>query len=321
VGNNGLFLIEVELDGIVNYTWLDIVEVNNSYWNGQTGIMVIERELGFGDHMYVLPEELTELNAHLWSGHVEYDGSVTLSDDDLITVVGDASIKYETDGGWDTWMRFPGSGNARWNMSDLQSIAFWVRTHNDNWSFQNNSPWIYLICADGKVEYHPNAELLNDAQDTWVEQIIPAEGNATWIRTVHGNPDLSQVQAMEFHADTWDTGFTMWVDGLHFDLGSVAVTEIPVPARLSLSQNAPNPFNPTTTINFALPKAGEVRLTVYDASGRRLRTLIDEQRETGRYSVNWDGRDDHGAGQGSGVYFYRLEAGETGLTRKMVLLK
>jgi hypothetical protein len=89
----------------------------------------------------------------------------------------------------------------------------------------------------------------------------------------------------------------------------------------SLSQNQPNPFNPTTTIRFVLPAREDVTLVIYDANGQLVRTLVNEVRGYGAHEVTWDGRDDAGATVGSGVYFYRLRAGKLTESKKMVLLK
>ncbi|MCP4549790.1 MAG: T9SS type A sorting domain-containing protein [bacterium] len=321
-GSNGLLLIEVEYDGIVNYVWLDIVEVNNAFWGGQTDTVVVERQVSFGDHMFALPDELTELNAHQWSGHADMGATVTLTDDGSRTVVGSASVKYDTNGAYDTWMRYPGSGNARWNLSSMTSFEFDIYAENENeYGFQSHSPWIFLRCEHGSYEYHSADEALNAHLDSWVHFTVPVGGNADWVLTTHGTPDLGDVRAIEFHADTWGDGFILWIDGFRFDLGEVAVNdEGPVPA-LVLGQNMPNPFNPTTKIVFALPEAGSVQLQIIDAAGRRVRTLVNERLEVGRHEVTWDGRDDTGHRQGSGLYLYRLEAGGHALTRKMLLLK
>jgi flagellar hook assembly protein FlgD len=93
------------------------------------------------------------------------------------------------------------------------------------------------------------------------------------------------------------------------------------PLETALAQNVPNPFNPTTTIRFSLAAPGQVTLAVYDVSGRRVRTLVDEYRAADRYHVSWDGRNEAGESVASGVYFYRLVAGRFAQTKKMVLLK
>ena len=89
-----------------------------------------------------------------------------------------------------------------------------------------------------------------------------------------------------------------------------------------LQQNTPNPFNPATTIEFAVSacRCGAVR--IYDTRGQVVRTLLDrEYASTAHDRVTWDGRDDAGAMVPAGVYFYKLFAGSDTATRKMILLK
>jgi flagellar hook assembly protein FlgD/DNA/RNA endonuclease YhcR with UshA esterase domain len=100
-----------------------------------------------------------------------------------------------------------------------------------------------------------------------------------------------------------------------------------VPTQFSLDQNYPNPFNPTTTIRFGLPAAASVRLTVYDALGREISTLVNEEMGAGYLTVTWNGTNNDGARVASGVYFYRLQAQSAGgdkpfvELRKMLLVK
>lgn len=89
-----------------------------------------------------------------------------------------------------------------------------------------------------------------------------------------------------------------------------------LPETYSLSQNYPNPFNPTTEINFDLPQRSKVRLTVYNILGQEVKTLADREMEAGKHVIQWDAGE-----QATGVYFYKLEAGEFTETRKMMLLK
>jgi len=90
---------------------------------------------------------------------------------------------------------------------------------------------------------------------------------------------------------------------------------------LALHQNRPNPFNPATTISFTLPQKARVYLSIYDARGKRVRTVLDKPFDEGTSEVEWDGTDGGGNRVGSGVYFYRLKAGKKVLTKKMILLK
>jgi len=89
-----------------------------------------------------------------------------------------------------------------------------------------------------------------------------------------------------------------------------------LPDRFLLLQNYPNPFNARTTISFILPQSQNVQLTVYDLLGRKVETLIDEEKQAGQHQAVWDA-----SGHSSGVYFYRIESGDYTDTRKMILLK
>jgi len=94
-----------------------------------------------------------------------------------------------------------------------------------------------------------------------------------------------------------------------------------LPKAFALKQNFPNPFNPITSIAFEMPSAQNVRMTVYNMLGQSVRTLVNDQRSAGRYTILWDGRDDAGHMVGSGVYFYQIQAGSFTKTAKMVFLK
>lgn len=98
--------------------------------------------------------------------------------------------------------------------------------------------------------------------------------------------------------------------------------EASIPAALTeLHQNHPNPFNPATTVSFTLATAENVRLSVFTPEGRLVTTLVDDVRPAGLNDVTWDGTDASGRRVSSGLYLYRLEAGKTVLSRKMLLMK
>jgi hypothetical protein len=100
-------------------------------------------------------------------------------------------------------------------------------------------------------------------------------------------------------------------------LNSAAVDRInAVPPGFSLDQNYPNPFNSMTTISFSLPKAGRVKVEVFDVMGRLARVLTDEMQTAGEHSVVFDG-----TGMASGIYFARVQAGEIVKVQKIVMVK
>jgi len=114
-----------------------------------------------------------------------------------------------------------------------------------------------------------------------------------------------------------DRHVTIWQD----QTNGVAMPE-PLPKVFALEQCRPNPFNPVTTIRFDLPRDSRVSLRVYDLAGRMVQTLVaDELLTAGQQEVVWRGCDEAGRQMGSGVYFYRMEAGSFSDTRRMTLVK
>jgi poly(3-hydroxybutyrate) depolymerase len=105
-------------------------------------------------------------------------------------------------------------------------------------------------------------------------------------------------------------------DIYEFNAALNSVAYVPAPSHFSLDQNYPNPFNPTTTISFSLPAARPVTLKIYDILGQEVATLIQEVLVSGRHVVRWNA-----SGLASGVYFYRLQAGEFTQTKRLLLLK
>ncbi|MCY3669327.1 MAG: T9SS type A sorting domain-containing protein, partial [Gemmatimonadetes bacterium] len=122
------------------------------------------------------------------------------------------------------------------------------------------------------------------------------------------------------------------IEGLAGGSATITLTDAEIPSLASAkgvsppltfeSHNYPNPFNPTTTIKYALPSAMDVELTVYNAVGQAVRTLVAEHQRTGHYGVEWDATDDSGHSVAAGIYFYRLQAGGKFLAvDKMLLLR
>ena len=93
------------------------------------------------------------------------------------------------------------------------------------------------------------------------------------------------------------------------------------PESFTLEQNYPNPFNPTTRINFQVPEQRHVTLRVYDMLGRVVTTIVNKDLERGFYQVQWDARNAQGHPVTSGLYLYRIEAGDFSTERMMSLLR
>jgi hypothetical protein len=114
----------------------------------------------------------------------------------------------------------------------------------------------------------------------------------------------------------WDNIF-LWFQGIDND----DISGDEVPKANKLSQNFPNPFNPTTTIKFDVRAKGHVSLKIYNVAGQLVKTMVDEVMDAGSYSRDWTGVNNAGAKVASGVYFYSFEAENFKATKKMVLLR
>ena len=151
-----------------------------------------------------------------------------------------------------------------------------------------------LASLDSDGDGFTNGQELQDPTGSWaVGQ--PAPGNPALV-TKPGDPtDFPTTTAVEALPGTADA--------------------------YALEGNYPNPFNPSTSIRFRLPVAGNVRLAVYNSLGARVRVLEDATMEAGVFSISWNGRDDAGRAVESGTYFVRLMAGEFNAVHRMLLVK
>lgn len=160
------------------------------------------------------------------------------------------------------------------------------------------------------------------------------DGDTLYIRDIssaeHGEASVRDNQVIRYWPDTDYAGldsFTYTIDDGHggTSIGTITVSvasgvstedDLAIPTEFRLMGNYPNPFNPSTTIRYALPVSSPVQLSVYDALGRRVALLVDSQVEAGWHNVTFESRS-----LASGMYFYRLEARNFNLTRTMFLLK
>jgi hypothetical protein len=105
------------------------------------------------------------------------------------------------------------------------------------------------------------------------------------------------------------------------DVAAPTAASSPPPLENGLAQNYPNPFNPTTTIRYSARARSHVSIRIYNVAGQLVRTLVDGVTTPGVHDVVWNGRDNAGEPVSSGVYLYRMVAGDYTRTRKMVVIK
>lgn len=168
----------------------------------------------------------------------------------------------------------------------------------------------------------------------------PAAGGSNKVANLHFKLEDLSLQSIEISSfSSADPGhelmfvYNEYVDGVphvrdlspEFVGGQVSLNArtpgLTLPTEFALSQNVPNPFNPTTQISFALPVAAKVNLAVYNVLGQHVKTLVDADMRAGNQTVTWDGTDLTGHTVASGVYFYKLNAGDFAATKKMLMLK
>jgi len=170
----------------------------------------------------------------------------------------------------------------------------------DNYTFEvQRSPSIagsFEMTANGVIT--GNAACPDTQQFTYKDSLAPAGACYYRLKQVDFDGSMSYTQPAEVRVFTG--------------------TETPprIPSTFDLAQNYPNPFNPSTTISFDLPAAATVQLTVYNQLGQEVARLVSGYREAGTHAVVWDA-----SGVASGVYFYRISAGQYTGTRQLILLK
>jgi hypothetical protein len=185
------------------------------------------------------PADLTEQNASQWIAWAD-GATATVQDDPDRKVAGQTALAFRTTGAFDTSVRYDVGPGHYWDLTgfDHLHVAFYAENPNVN-RFQNGSPWVRLIDAAGnyfEYQYYLGgnpSDILNAAIGSWQSQDIPLNASGTvtdgWRRTASGAPDLSRITALEIHADTWDAGFSLWIDDLGFRSAPVSISPASLP--------------------------------------------------------------------------------------------
>ncbi len=157
----------------------------------------------------------------------------------------------------------------------------------------------------------------------------PEEGTSEWAKIgyVNGNGTTTDPKIYSFKDDNVVSGnYAYRLKQIDFD-GSVHYSnkiEIDIsniPTEFALSQNYPNPFNPATSIRYDIPVQSPVTLNIYDGLGRLVKTLVNEEKDPGKYTVTWNGKNDGNESVSSGFYICKIKAGKFVNIKKMLLLK
>jgi len=157
----------------------------------------------------------------------------------------------------------------------------------------------YIISRDYTVTMENNVQIAVTDQITFTDLAIPSGGDYYY-----------QVIAVDIHGNHSDV-----VSVAHANIFT-AIDESVLPTEFALYRNYPNPFNPTTTFEFALPARQQVNLSIYDLNGHLIETLINSEKQAGNHTIKWNA-----SGYSTGIYLYRFDAGEFHSIRKCILMK
>lgn len=202
----------------------------------------------------------------------------------------------------------------------LDDAHLWVLNDQGVLTGLTITPPLDQICS---VVYDPPTGLLYVAccGDERVHRVDPATGLATTVASGFSafDPCCLEIDAAARRLHVADRGMNRVYE---FCLASATGVDGPPPEAAAFQLGAhPNPFNPTASVTFTLPRAADARLTVHDAAGRLVRTLHDGRLREGLHRLTWNGRDDGGRGVAAGLYFLRLAAEGRVEVRKLALVR
>lgn len=259
--------------------------------------------------MFQPPCDMAEQNS-VWTVYADpgfgHRRDETLEYDTVDFKVGEASVKLNTPRGWDVAINYRPGGDsiAFWNLTEDDTLKFWIKTiKNPNYGFQGF--FIRIGNFDhGYYQYTIPASDLNNAHNRWRHYNMPLKGSSKFVRSQEGYMEFDQVNYVEFHADTWDFGYTLWVDGVQFkDCAPLGIPDISL-SKPFKSIFYPNPVSGSGIIRYHLPKPSEVEVQFFNITGKKIRELILPIQSAGSNSINIDL-----INLPPGVYLYRIIAG------------
>lgn len=250
---------------------------------------------------------------------VSVPGRIQAEDFDL----GGEGVAYHDADASNIGLAYRSSEGVDMEFSSVGVDVYWITAGEWlEYTFEVSEAGIYNFAPSvATVPGFGNLTLLIDNVDMSGKRRVPSTGGWSFWRPIDiRNVSLSagtHIMRLEFASDSDQTGWLFSLDYINVTRSSsVGTEEIGLPKDFALSQNYPNPFNPSSEIEYALPKAGAVRLEVFNSLGQRVAVLVDTHKEAGWHRVVFDGR-----ALSSGVYLVRMSTSEFSKTQKMLLQK
>ncbi len=205
------------------------------------------------------------------------------------------------------------------------------------WVDKNDMRVLKLTDENADMIYTATLNLQTPTFNTFVYRYAWRNSTGEWVYEPEGYSNFAyrvryvgQDAARSFPTPSWGMPVDTWTNkevktdqetDAYSSYTSVEDEIGSIPNQYVLNQNYPNPFNPVTTITYTLAKSGKVKLDIYNVLGQKVRTLIDGNATAGLHVDQWNGLDNNGKKVASGVYFYKLEAGEFTAIKKMIMIK
>ncbi len=202
--------------------------------------------------------------------------------------------------------------------------------------YETEKPILTKYLEDYLVKNRLQAGAFQTAIDLLELRILNAESPVDSLHAVMNLEIVLQLAATSQSKRPISTKFTQYIypDRLTFKtkheehwelldelLNDEKIDLIPIPDKALISSNYPNPFNPSTTIAYSVPKDGLVKITIYNIKGQKVKELCNSEMLRGHHKLVWDGKDKHQRNVGSGVYFVKMQSGGDVSTRKIMLMK
>jgi pimeloyl-ACP methyl ester carboxylesterase len=225
-----------------------------------------------------------------------YNSLIPYSLEELITTIGPIEVSYS-------------------EIPMITPIGFSLKLHLKNYSTQVMAPSVNarISTSDTNISniQNNNISFGNIAAD----ETKTNESQSFNIFTII-HPDCTGI--IPFYVHISSNGFEFWEDTIEVDVIAAGLNDwkVNIPHEFALGQNYPNPFNPNTIINYELPITNEVEISIYNLLGQKVAKLVSKKQNAGYHQVEWDA-----SGFASGIYYYRIQAGEFQNVKKMVLLR
>lgn len=288
--------------------------------------LVWQKNTGDGHDATVVGDRLFDF--HGYSGTFVYDIQ-NISAPQLLTTINDPAISYHHSG----WVS--PNGQFLYICDELAQhpsadITIWDISNTGNpqrvGDFADPNAIVHNFIVRGNyafVSYYTAGLRVFDISDPSTLSLVAEfdtapQSSGETFRGAFGVFPLTH--SGNIYVSDWDNGLFV------FSFTDSTITGVPpeggkVPSDFALHQNFPNPFNPETTIVFEIPQASFVEISIYNMLGQKIRTLISESLSEGTYPVKWDGKDNFQRVVPSGIYFYRMTAGNFSEVKRMVFMR